>query len=146
MFVLDFMNDVDTIRMAFEDYPHDDPGGRTDPNNYMTSRLRSMGTRCTINTGRATRRTLPPNAEENSTIPMPARLYITRSRRGCPGGFQGKAKAFTRTYSSRPILPFGTPSGRSSQPSWTSYSCCPPPEEDLSKGILESIDGWIATA
>jgi len=147
-FVLDFVNDIDMIQMAFEDYYRTTILAReTDPN-----RLHDL--KADIEAARV---------YEDADVNRFVELYLGGADRdkldiildGCVGtyldsldeegqvNFKGNAKAFVRTYGFlASVLPFN-------DASWERLSIFlnflipklpAPKEEDLSKGILESID------
>jgi type I restriction enzyme R subunit len=148
VFVLDFMNDIDTIKEAFADYYRTTIlAEETDPN-----KLHDL-------------KAALDNAQvySNAQIDMLVTLYLDGAQRdrldpildACVAvyredldengqvDFKGKAKAFVRTYGFlSQVLPY-------SNPEWEKLSIFlnflvnklpAPVEEDLSKGILEAID------
>ena len=148
VFVLDFMNDADTIQEAFADY-------------YRTTILARRPTRTSSTTSRpsstATRSTRPRRstsfvalylggADRDQLDPILDACVAVYNEQLDEDGqvdFKGKAKAFTRTYGFLvAILPY-------TNAEWEKLSIflnflvpkLPAPiEEDLSKGILEAID------
>ncbi|MBA3341495.1 MAG: type I restriction endonuclease subunit R [Gemmatimonadaceae bacterium] len=148
IFVLDFMNDADTIEAAFADYYRTTIlSEETDPNKlhdlkaaldgyqvYVDSQIDQL---VTLYLGGADRDKLDPILD--------ACVAVYRERLDEDGqvDFKGKAKAFTRTYGFlASILPY-------TNAEWEKLSIFlnflvpklpAPVEEDLSKGILESID------
>ncbi len=148
VFVLDFMNDADTIQAAFADYYRTTVlAEETDPNKlhdlkadldgaqvYMSAQVEEL---VALYLGGADRDRLDPLLD--------ACVAVYRERLDEDGqvDFKGKAKAFLRAYGFlSSILPY-------SNAEWEKLSIflnflvpkLPAPiEEDLSKGILESID------
>ncbi|MBU8934899.1 MAG: type I restriction endonuclease subunit R [candidate division Zixibacteria bacterium] len=147
-FVLDFMNDTDTITMAFADYYRTTVlSEETDPNKlhdlmgtmdgyqvYAWSQVEQL---VDLFLGGADRDKLDPILDACVAV------YIRDLDEDGQVGFKGKAKAFVRTYQFlASILPY-------SNAEWEKLSIflnflipkLPAPiEEDLSKGILEAID------
>ena len=148
VFVLDFMNDTDTIREAFEDYYRTTIlADETDPDKLHDLKAQLDGYQ----------------VYSNAQVQQLVELYLAGGNREkldpildtCVGvyireldedeqvDFKGKAKAFTRTYGFlASILPY-------TSAEWEKLSIFlnflvpklpAPVEEDLSKGILESID------
>ncbi|MCX6997982.1 MAG: type I restriction endonuclease subunit R [Kiritimatiellaeota bacterium] len=148
VFVLDFMNDTDTIQEAFADYYRTTIlSEETDPNKlhdlqgaldgyqvYAPSQIEQF---VTLYLGGADRDKLDPILD--------ACVAAYKSQLGEDGqvDFKGKAKAFTRTYGFlASILPY-------THAVWEKLSIFlnflvpklpAPVEEDLAKGILEAID------
>jgi type I restriction enzyme R subunit len=148
VFVLDFMNDAETIRKAFEDYYRTTIlSGETDPNKLhdLKSALDAsevydeaqVDRFVTLYLGGADRDMLDP------TLDVCVATYKDRLSEDDKIDFKGKAKAFVRTYAFlASILPY-------TNASWEKLSIflnfltpkLPAPEEDdLSQGILEAID------
>jgi len=148
VFVLDFMNDADTIQAAFADYYRTTVlSEETDPNklhdlkavldNYHVYRAAVVDELVGLYLGGAQRDKLDPLLDACVTV------YIEELHEDAQVDFKGKAKAFTRTYEFlSSILPY-------SDVDWEKLSIFlsflipklpAPQEEDLSKGILESID------
>ncbi len=146
-FVLDFMNDVDTIRAAFEDYYRTTIlSSETDPNKlhdlkadldaYQVYDQVSVDDLVAKFLGGADRDQLDPKLDESVAV------YLALDEDG-QVDFKGKAKAFVRTYGFlSSVLPY-------SIASWEKLATFlnflipklpAPKEEDLSKGILEAID------
>ena len=148
VFVLDFMNDADTIQKAFADYYRTTIlSEETDPNKlhdlkaaldgfqvYSAEQVEEL---VALYLGGADRDRLDPILD--------ACVAVYRERLDEDGqvDFKGKAKAFTRTYGFlSQILPY-------TNAEWEKLSIFlnflvpklpAPVEEDLSKGILEAID------
>jgi type I restriction enzyme, R subunit len=148
VFVLDFMNDTETIKAAFEDYYRTTIlSDKTDPNKlhdlkdaldghqvYTPQQIDEFVARYLDG---ADRETLDPILND----------CVNRYNEGLDEDgqvdFKGKAKAFTRTYDFlASILPY-------TNPCWEKLSIFlnflvlklpAPKEEDLAKGILDSID------
>ncbi len=148
VFVLDFMNDADTIQAAFADYYRTTVlSEETDPNklhdlkavldNYHVYRAAVVDELVGLYLGGAQRDKLDPLLDACVAV------YIEELHEDAQVDFKGKAKAFTRTYEFlSSILPY-------SDVDWEKLSIFlsflipklpAPQEEDLSKGILESID------
>jgi type I restriction enzyme R subunit len=148
VFVLDFFNDAETIKKAFESYYRTTIlSDETDPNKLHDLKNTLDGYQ----------------VYENSQIEQLVTLYLDGADRdkldpildACVAaykenldedgqvGFKGKAKAFTRTYGFlASVLPY-------TNAAWEKLSIFlnflvpklpAPKEEDLSKGILEAID------
>ena len=148
VFVLDFMNDVDTIQAAFSDYYRTTVlSEETDPNklhdlktaldNYQVYTLAQVDEFVTLYLGGAQRDKLDPLLDECVAV------YKADLNEDGQVDFKGKGKAFTRTYDFlASILPYNNPE-------WEKLSIFltflvpklpAPKEDDLSKGILEAID------
>ena len=147
-FVLDFMNDVDTIQMAFADYYRTTVlSEETDPNKlhdlkakldgyqvYAWSRVEDL---VALYLKGAERDRLDP------ILDACVATYTAELDEDGQVDFKGKAKAFVRTYGFlASILPY-------TNAEWEKLSLFlnflipklpAPVEEDLSKGILEAID------
>jgi type I restriction enzyme, R subunit len=147
-FVLDFVNDADTIRSSFEPYyrttilsEETDPNKlndlKSDLDNYQVYNFQQIEEFVARYIKGSSRDQLDPILDECVAI------YLDSLDEDGQVDFKGKAKAFVRTYSFlSSILP-------SSNPQWEKLSIFlnflvpklpAPKEEDLSKGILESID------
>jgi type I restriction enzyme, R subunit len=147
-FVLDFQNDVDTIRLAFEDYYRTTIlSDETDPNKlhdlkadldgYQVYDYLAVNRLVELYLGGADRDQLDPILDDCVAI------YTDTLDEDGQVDFKGKAKAFVRTYSFlASILPY-------TNVIWEKLSIFltflisklpSPKEEDLSKGILEAID------
>ena len=147
-FVLDFFNDADTIRKAFEPYYRTTVlSQETDPNKlhdlkadldghqvYSAEEIQAL---VELYLGGADRNRLDP------ILDVCAARYVAELDEDGQVDFKGKAKAFTRTYDFLgTILPY-------TNPDWEKLSIFltflipklpAPREEDLSRGILEIID------
>ena len=147
-FVLDFMNDADTITAAFEDYYRTTIlAEETDPDRLHDLKAALDGHR--VHTPEQvetlTARYLGGCARGDLDPILDACVAVYLSELGEDGqvDFKGAAKAFLRTYGFlAAILPYGNPE-------WEKLSIFlnflvpklpAPREEDLSKGILEAID------
>ncbi len=147
-FVLDFQNDADTIRDAFQDYYQTTIlSGETDPNKlhdlkadldgyqiYSEEEVRAL---VDLYLAGAERDQLDPILDE-----CRARYTSTLDEDG-QVGFKGKAKAFVRTYSFlAAVLPFNNAEWErlSTFLNFLVPKLPAPVEDDLSKGILEAID------
>ena len=147
-FVLDFQNDADTIRQAFENYYRTTIlSAETDPNKLHDLKATLDGYQVYDDTkvaqfverylGGADRDQLDP------LLDSCVATYVDTLDEDGQVDFKGKAKAFVRTYGFlASVLPF-------SNREWEKLSIFlnflipklpAPKEEDLSKGILESID------
>jgi type I restriction enzyme R subunit len=148
VFVLDFMNDVDTIRMAFEDYYRTTVlSDETDPNKlhdlkaaldgYEVYAQGDIDQLVALYLGGADRDELDP------ILDACVATYNEELDEDGQVDFKGKGKAFTRTYGFlASILPY-------TNAEWEKLSIFldflvpklpAPREEDLSRGILETID------
>jgi len=147
-FVLDFMNDTDTIKTSFADYYRTTVlSDQTDPNKlhdlkgtldgYQVYGLDEVQRLTELFIGGADRETLDP------ILDVCRDIYTDDLDEDAQVDFKGKAKAFVRTYQFlASILPF-------TNRDWEELSIFlnflitklpAPVEEDLSKGILEAID------
>ena len=147
-FVLDFMNDAETIREAFEPYYRTTLlAEETDPNKlhdlkatldgYQVYAPEQVDELARFYLGGADRDKLDP------ILDACVATYKAELDEGGQVEFKGKAKAFTRTYAFlSSILPY-------TNAEWEKLSIFlnflvpkmpSPMEEDLSKGILETID------
>jgi type I restriction enzyme R subunit len=148
VFVLDFQNDVEGITKSFADYYRTTVlSAETDPNKLHDLKAALDGWQVytpeqvdqvvALFLAGAQRDTLDP------ILDVCVATYTDRLDEDGQVDFKGKAKAFTRTYDFlASILPY-------SNPAWEKLSILlnflipklpAPKEEDLSKGILESID------
>lgn len=148
VFVLDFMNDTETIRAAFSDYYRTTIlSDETDPNKlhdlkadletYQIYTLAQVEHFVELYLSGADRDKLDPVLDNCVAV------YRQELDEDGQVNFKGKAKAFTRTYNFlASILPFNNLE-------WEKLSIFlnflipklpAPVEEDLAKGILESID------
>jgi type I restriction enzyme, R subunit len=148
VFVLDFMNDTDTITAAFADYYRTTVlSEETDPNklndlelaldHYQVYSSNQIETVVTLYLEGAGRERLEPILNECVAA------YSLRLEEDGQVDFKGKAKAFTRTYDFLgSVLPY-------TNARWEKLSILlnllipklpAPLEDDLSAGILESID------
>jgi type I restriction enzyme R subunit len=147
-FVLDFSNDADMIRMSFEDYYRTTLlSAETDPNKLhdLKADLDGYQVYDQETVEELARRFLAKEARDRLDPLLDACVctYVEQLDEDGQVDFKGKAKAFIRTYGFlASILPF-------SNPGWEMLSIFlnflvpklpAPKEEDLSKGILESID------
>ena len=148
VFVFDFMNDTETIRAAFSDYYRTTIlSDETDPNKlhdlkaqldgYQIYTLSQVEQFADLYLGGADRDKLDP------ILDGCVAAYKQELNEDGQVNFKGKAKAFTRTYNFlASILPYNNAE-------WEKLSIFlnflvpklpAPVEEDLAKGILESID------
>lgn len=147
-FVLDFMNDSDTIEAAFADYYRTTIlSEETDPNKLhdLQAALDGYGVYNQVEIdqlvglylGGADRDKLDPILDACVAI------YTTDLNEDGQVDFKGKAKAFVRTYEFlSSVLPYTYAEWekRSTFLNFLIPKLPAPKEEDLSKGILESID------
>lgn len=147
-FVLDFMNDTETIRAAFDTYYRTTIlSDETDPNrlhdlksgldDYQVYQSQQIDEFVALYLSGADRDRLDPILDARVAD------YVERLDEDGQVDFKGKAKAFTRTYAFiSSILPF-------TNAEWEKLSIFlsfllpklpAPREEDLSKGVLEAID------
>jgi type I restriction enzyme R subunit len=148
VFILDFMNDIDTIQLAFADYYRTTIlAEETDPNKLHDLKARLDGYEVyapsqveelvALYLGGADRDKLDPILDACVAV------YQAQLNEDQQVDFKGKAKAFLRTYAFlSQVLPW-------TNAAWEKLSIflnflvskLPAPiDEDLSKGILESID------
>jgi type I restriction enzyme R subunit len=147
-FVLDFINNVDVIQFAFSDYYRTTIlSDETDPNKLhdLKAALDSYQVYNQAQIDEFVRLFLPGEGREKLDPILDACVAVYKSELNEDGqvDFKGKAKAFDRTYNFlASILPYA-------DPGWEKLSIFlnflipklpAPVEEDLSKGILESID------
>lgn len=148
VFVLDFMNDVDTIQTAFSDYYRTTVlSEETDPNklhdlktvldNYQVYTPEQVEEFVELYLGGAQRDQLDPLLDSCVAV------YLAELNEDGQVDFKGKGKAFTRTYDFlASILPYNN--GEWEKLSIFLTFLVPklpaPKEDDLSKGILEAID------
>jgi hypothetical protein len=147
-FVLDFQNNSEAITFAFQDYYRTTLlAEETDPNKlhdlkaaldaaqvYSPEQVRQV---VELFLGWRGRDQLDPILDACVAV------YVEQLDEDGQVDFKGKAKVFCRTYAFlSSVIPYTTPSGRSSRSSSTcSRPKLPAPkEEDLAKGILEAID------
>ena len=148
VFVLDFMNDTDTIEMAFSDYYRTTIlSEETDPNKLhdLKAALDGFQVYSSPQIGRLVELYLGDADRDHLDPILDACVAVYKERLDEDGqvDFKGKAKTFTRTYGFlASILPY-------TNAEWEKLSIFlnflvprlpAPVEEDLSKGILEAID------
>ena len=148
VFVLDFLNDADTIRDAFADfYRATILAGETDPNKlhdlqadldaaqiYSSEQIDDLVERYL---GGADRDQLDP------ILDVCAAVYVNELDEDRQVDFKGKAKAFVRTYGFLScVLPYTYApwEKRSIFLNFLIPKLPAPAEEDLSKGILDAVD------
>ena len=148
VFVLDFLNDAETIRAAFDDfYRSTILADETDPNKlhdlqaeldaaqvYSVEEAETFAKRYL---GGADREQLDPILDRCVAV------YLRELDEDGQVAFKGKAKAFVRTYAFlSSILPYSNASWetRSTFLTFLIPKLPAPEEEDLSKGILDAID------
>jgi type I restriction enzyme R subunit len=148
VFVLDFMNDIDTIRASFETYYKTTIlSDETDPNRlhdlkatldgYQVYQHAQINQLVELYLSGADRDQLDP------ILDLCVAIYTAELDEDGQVDFKGKAKAFARTYAFiSAVLPF-------TNAEWEKLSIFlnflipklpAPRDEDLSKGILEAID------
>jgi type I restriction enzyme R subunit len=147
-FVLDFSNDPDVIKTSFDDYYRTTLlSSETDPNKLhdLRSALDGVQVYDQATVDELVRRFLAKEARDrlDPLLDGCVQTYIDQLDEDGQVDFKGKAKAFVRTYGFlASILPY-------SNAEWEKLSIFlnflipklpAPKEEDLSKGILESID------
>jgi type I restriction enzyme R subunit len=147
-FVLDFSNDPDTIKVAFDDYYRTTLlSSETDPNKLhdLKSALdqAQVYTQQTIDDLVGRFISSEPRDRLDPLLDACVATYTDTLDEDAQVDFKGKAKAFLRTYGFlSSILPYANPA-------WEKLSIFlnflvpklpAPKEEDLSKGILEAID------
>ena len=147
-FVLDFMNDADTISGAFEDYYRTTIlGEETDPDKlhdlkadldgHRVYSSEHVGAFATLFLKGCDRDELDPMLDDCVAV------YKAELDEDGQVDFKGKAKAFMRTYDFlSTVLPWGNPEWErlSIFLNFLTPKLPAPREEDLSKGILEAID------
>ena len=148
VFVLDFMNAADTIQEAFADYYRTTIlSEETDPNTLHDLKAALDGSQVYTDTEIERLVTLYLDGADrdrlDSTLDACVAIYKEQLDEDGQVDFKGKAKAFMRTYGFlASILPY-------TNAEWEKLSIYlnflvpklpAPVEEDLSKGILESID------
>ena len=148
VFVLDFMNDVDAITRSFEPYYRTTIlSDETDPNKLhdLKQALDSAGVYDQTQIDALVERYLG-GADRDQLDPILdacVAVYLDELDEDGQVDFKGKAKAFARAYSFlSAILPY-TNAGWEKLSIFLSFlipKLPAPKEEDLSKGILESID------
>jgi type I restriction enzyme R subunit len=147
-FVLDFSNDPDTIKAAFDDYYRTTLlSSETDPNKLhdLKAALDDAQVYDQIAIDTLVERFLngEPRDKLDPLLDTCVAAYTDTLDEDAQVDFKGKAKAFLRTYGFlSSILPYANPA-------WEKLSIFltflvpklpAPKEEDLSKGILEAID------
>ena len=148
VFVLDFLNDAETIRAAFDDfYRSTILADETDPNKlhdlqaeldaaqvYSVEEAETFAKRYL---GGADREQLDP------ILDTCVACYMRDLDEDAQVAFKGKAKAFVRTYAFlSSILPYSN-AGWETRSTFLTFlipKLPAPEEEDLSKGILDAID------
>lgn len=148
VFILDFMNDADTIRKAFEDYYRTTIlAEETDPNKLHDLKAALDGYQVYASTQITSLVSLYlTGADRDKLDPILdscVEAYVEQLDEDGQVDFKGKAKAFLRAYGFlSSILPY-------TNAEWEKLSIFltflvpklpAPVEEDLSKGILDSID------
>ena len=148
VFVLDFVNDADTIRSAFENYYRTTIlGEETDPNKLHDLKAEidgfevyddaQVGEFVALYLDGAERERLDP------ILDLCVAKYIAELDEDGQVQFKGKAKAFIRTYNFlASILPYNNAAWEQASIflSFLVPKLPAPIEEDLTRGILETID------
>ena len=147
-FVLDFLNDADTIRDAFSDYYRTTIlADETDPNKlhdlqadldgaqvYSAEQIDNLAERYLDGV---------PRDQFDPILDACVAVYLNDLDEDGQVAFKGKAKAFVRTYAFlSSVLPYNNAAWekRSIFLNFLIPKLPAPQEEDLSKGILETID------
>ena len=148
VFVLDFLNDAETIREAFSDfYRATILADETDPNKLhdLQAELDAAEAYASGQIDTFVGRYLE-GAERDQLDPILdscVEVYRNDLDEDAQVGFKGKAKAFVRTYAFlSSILPY-TNAGWEKRSIFLNFlipKLPAPPDEDLSKGILDAID------
>ena len=148
VFVLDFLNDADTIRDAFDDfYRATILADETDPNKLhnLQADLDAAQVYSPEHVDELVKRYLG-GAERDELDPLLdacAAVYVNDLDEDQQVDFKGKAKAFIRTYGFLScVLPYTNAEWekRSIFLSFLTPKLPAPAEEDLAKGILDTID------
>ncbi len=148
VFVLDFLNDVDTIRDSFADfYRTTILAEETDPNKlhdlqadldgYQVYAPEQVEEFVRLYLGGAERDRLDPILDECVAV------YLSDLDEDGQVGFKGKAKAFVRTYGFlSSVLPYNNAAweSRSIFLNFLVSKLPSPQEDDLSQGVLDAID------
>lgn len=147
-FVLDFMNDVDTIQKAFADYYRTTIlSEETDPNKLhdMKATLDGAQVYSPVQVEQFVELFLAnaPREKLDPILDACVATYLADLDEDGQVNFKGNAKAFVRTYGFlSAVLPYNNPA-------WEKLSILlnclipklpAPKEEDLSKGLIETID------
>ena len=148
VFVLDFLNDAETIREAFSDfYRATILADETDPNKLhdLQAELDAAEVYASAQIDTFVKRYLE-GAERDQLDPVLdscVAVYRNDLDEDAQVAFKGKAKAFVRTYAFlSSILPY-TNAGWEKRSIFLNFlipKLPAPPDEDLSKGILDAID------
>lgn len=148
VFVLDFRNDVETIKGAFADYYRTTVlGEETDPNKLHDLKAdldaRGVYTAAQVEQLVADFLAAAPRERLDAILDVCVGVYLQALDEDGQVDFKGKAKAFTRTYDFLgAVLPY-------TRPEWEKLSILlnllipklpAPKEEDNAKGILELVD------
>jgi type I restriction enzyme R subunit len=147
-FVLDFQNDVDTIRSAFEDYYRTTIlSEETDPNKLHDLKAALDGCQVysqdQVNGLVGLYLTAAPRDKLDPLLDAAVAAYKDELNEDGQVDFKGKAKAFVRTYNFlAAILPYGNAEWEKlvTYLNFLIPKLPAPKEEDLSKGVLENID------
>ena len=148
VFVLDFLNDAETIRAAFDDfYRSTILADETDPNKLhdLQAELDAAQVYESEDVETFVKQFLA-SAERDQLDPILDRcvaIYLRDLDEDGQVAFKGKAKAFVRTYGFlSSILPYSN-AGWETRSTFLTFlipKLPAPEEEDLSKGILDAID------
>ena len=148
VFVLDFLNDADTIREAFAPfYRTTILAAETDPNKLhdLQADLDGAQVYSPDQVEEFTRRYLDeaPRDQLDPILDACVEVYLRELDEDGQVDFKGKAKGFVRTYNFlSTVLPWNNPAWemRSIFLNFLIPKLPAPKEEDLSKGILDAID------
>ena len=148
VFVLDFLNDADTIRDAFADYYRATIlAGETDPDKLhdLQADLDAAQVYSPEQIDDLVQRYLAGAARDqlDPILDVCAAVYVNDLDEDAQVDFKGKAKAFVRTYGFLScVLPYTNAAWekRSIFLNFLIPKLPAPQEEDLSKGILDAID------
>ena len=148
VFVLDFLNDAETIREAFSDfYRATILADETDPNKFhdLQAELDAAEVYSSGQIDTFVERYLEGAARDqlDPILDSCVEVYRNDLDEDAQVAFKGKAKAFVRTYAFlSSILPY-TNAGWEKRSIFLNFlipKLPAPPDEDLSKGILDAID------
>ena len=148
VFVLDFLNDAETIRAAFDDfYRSTILADETDPNKLHDLQAELDGAQVySVEEAETFAKRYLGGADREQLDPILDRcvaVYLRDLDEDGQVAFKGKAKAFVRTYAFlSSILPYSN-AGWETRSTFLTFlipKLPAPEEEDLSKGILDAID------
>ena len=148
VFVLDFLNDTETIHTAFDDfYRSTILADETDPNKLHDLQAELDGAQVySVEEAETFAKRYLGGADREQLDPILDRcvaVYLRDLDEDGQVAFKGKAKAFVRTYAFlSSILPYSN-AGWETRSTFLTFlipKLPAPEEEDLSKGILDAID------